>query len=103
MDREYLDEELRRLATDPAFRPPDWTDTDIKQFHRLVQCVRAAHVETDLRNMRLLRLQPHGSGDPRKARADLHSGRVIDLIFQDVSSYGVVVLELATRDTEVST
>lgn len=82
MERAYSDEGLRRLALDPEFRPAGWTDREIRDFHRLIQCARAAHVETDLRNMRLLRIEPDHSGDPTRARATLSSGRVIDLKFR---------------------
>ena len=92
MEREYLDEDLRRLATEPGFRPAGWDDSDVRGFHRLVQCACAAHVEDDLRNMRLLRIEPDGSGDPTRARAALSSGREIDLTFKNTDSHGVVVL-----------
>ena len=92
VEREYLDEDLRRLATEPGFRPAGWDDLDVRGFHRLVQCACAAHVEDDLRNMRLLRIEADGSGDPTRARATLSSGRTIDLTFKNTDSHGVVVL-----------
>jgi plasmid maintenance system killer protein len=91
VEREYVDEELRRLATDPEFQPAGWNDREIREFHRLVQCVRAAYVETDLRNMRVLRIESDHSGDPSRAGATLSSGRVIDLTFKNSGSHGVVV------------
>ncbi len=91
MEQEYLDEGLRRLATDPEFRPAGWSGREVREFHRLVQCVRAAFVEDDLRNMRVLRIESDDSGDPRRARATLSSGRVIDLTFKDSGNHGAVV------------
>lgn len=100
VEQEYLDEELRRLATEPEFRPAGWDDMDVRGFRRLVQCARAAHVEDDLRNMRLLRIEPGESGDPARAQATLSSGRVIDLTFKNTDSHGVVVLGLLTPEME---
>ncbi len=100
VEREYLDEELRRLATEPEFRPAGWDDVDVREFRRLVQCARAAHVEGDLRNMRLLRIEPHESGDLAGALATLSSGREIDLTFKSTDSHCVVVLGLLTQGTE---
>lgn len=100
MERDYLDEELRRLATEPEFRPAGWAKTDIRDFRRLVQCARAAYVEGDLRNMRLLRIEPDGSGDPTRALATLSSGRKIDLSFKGANSHGLVILGLLSQETE---
>lgn len=91
MERQYVDEELRLLATDPKFRPDGWSDQEVREFHRLVQCVRAAYVESDLRNMRVLRIEPVDSGDPSRAWATLSSGRVIDLMFKNCENHGAVV------------
>jgi len=100
VQREYLDEELRRLATEPDLRPVGWSDQEVREFHRLVQCARAAFVDGDLRNMRLLRIEPDDSGDPTKARASLSSGRLIDLTFKNSDSHGAVVFEVATAEME---
>lgn len=102
MEREYLDEELRRLATEPELQPSGWSVQDLREFHRLVQCVRAAHLEDDLRNMRLLQIEPHGDGDPTRAQTTLSSGRVIDLTFKNTDSHGVVVFGLLTPEMETS-
>ncbi|BBX19926.1 hypothetical protein MDUV_47860 [Mycolicibacterium duvalii] len=100
MERAYSDEGLRRLALDPEFRPAGWTDREIRDFHRLIQCARAAHVETDLRNMRLLRIEPDHSGDPTRARATLSSGRVIDLKFRSSENHGAVVFGVLAVEME---
>lgn len=102
MEREYLDEELRRLATESEFLPAGWDDMDVRGFRRLVQCARAAHVGDDLRNMRLLRIEPDGSGDPTRARATLSSGREIDLTFKNIDSHCAVVLGLLSPEMETS-
>lgn len=91
VDREFVDEELRRLATDPEFRPAGWSDREIREFHRFVQCARAAYVETDLRYMRVLRIESDRSGDANRATATLSSGRAIDLTFKNSGSHGAVV------------
>lgn len=95
-----MDEELRRLATDPEFRPTGWSGQELRDFHRLVQCARAAHVEDDLRNMRLLQIAPDSAGDPARAQATLSSGRTIDLTFKSTDSHGVVVLGILTPETD---
>lgn len=100
VEREYLDEELRRLATEPEFRPAGWSIQEVREFRRLVQCARAAYIEDDLRNMRLLRIEPDDSGDPTRARATLSSGRVVDLTFKNFESYGAVVFEVLTAEME---
>lgn len=100
MEREYLDEELRRLAAEVEFRPAGWADVDVRGFRRLVQCARAAHVVDDLRNMRLLRIRPDDAGDPSRARATLSSGREIELTFKNTDSHGVVVLGLLPTEME---
>ena len=100
VEREYSDEGLRRLALDPEFRPAGWTDREIRDFHRLIQCARAAYVETDLRNMRSLRIEPDYSGDPTRARATLSSGRVIDLTFRNSDDHGAVAFGVLAVEME---
>ncbi|MFI7131334.1 hypothetical protein ACIBQ1_37010 [Nonomuraea sp. NPDC050153] len=102
VDREYLDEELHRLATDPAFRPRGWTAREVADFRVLVQCARAASLDTDLRNCRMLRIQPGDTRDPHKARATLSSGRAINLTFKNAESHGAVVFELLAPEMETS-
>jgi hypothetical protein len=97
VDREYLDGALSRLVTDAGFQPEDWTHTEVKEYRRLANVARAAKVDTDLRNMRLLRIEPHAD-DTARARATLSSGRVIGLTFK--SSTGPVVLELSPPETD---
>lgn len=99
VEREYLDETLRRLAAEPGFSPADWGARETADFHRLVQCARAAYVDTDLRNMRVLRIEPD-DGLPSKARATLSSGRTIELTFKNSDSHGTVVFELLTPEME---
>lgn len=99
MDREYLDEDLRGLATESEYRPKGWTTREISDFHVLVQCARAARHDGDLRNMRMLRIEPD-SNDPTRARAPLGSRRVVDLTFKDADSHGVVVFDLLTAEME---
>lgn len=100
VDRKYLDEDLRRLATDPGFQPAGWNLQEVADFHRLLQCARAAHIDTDLRNMRVLRIEPDQFGDPSRARATLRSGRVIDLTFKNAGNRGAVVFGFLTPEME---
>ncbi|MFL6137447.1 MAG: hypothetical protein ACJ74O_06570 [Frankiaceae bacterium] len=97
MDREYLDVALSRLVEDDAYRPEGWSHAEAKEYRRLDYCARAAKIQTDLRNLRMLRVEPHGD-DPAKARATLSSGRVIGLNFKSVE--GPVVFELLSPETE---
>lgn len=98
MDREYLDGDLSRLVEDAAVRPDGWTHAEAREYRRLDYCARAAKTDADLRNLRMLRVEPH-TDDPAKARAALSSGRVIGLNFK--SAEGPVVFELLPpeRDT----
>lgn len=102
VDREYMDEELHRLATDPVFRPKGWSAREVSDFRVLVQCARAARLDTDLRNSRMLRIQPDDTRDPHRARATLSSGRVINLTFKNTESHGAVVFEFLTPEMETS-
>lgn len=99
VEREYFDEELRRLATEHGFQPAGWSASDISDFHRLVQCARAAYVESDLRNMLVLRIERDGA-DPSRAQATFSSGRVIDLTFKNPEDHGPVLFGLVTPETE---
>lgn len=100
VNREFVDEDLQDLATDPRCRPTGWSDREIADFRVLVQCARAARVDTDLRNSRMLRIEPDGAGDPTKAQATLSSGRVIALRFKNTDRDLAVVLGLATAEME---
>jgi hypothetical protein len=100
VDREYMDEELHRLATDPGFRPEGWRPREVSDFRVLVQCARAARLDTDLRNSHMLRIEPDGTGDPNRAQATLSSGRVINLTFKNSESHGAVVFELLIAEME---
>lgn len=97
MDREYLDGALRLLVEDAAFRPEGWSHADAKEYRRLDYCARAAKTHTDLRNLRMLRVEPH-TDDPARARATLSSGRVIGLNFKSVE--GPLVFELLPPETD---
>jgi hypothetical protein len=98
VDREYLDEALRRIATDAAYQPQDWNDREIADFRLLVQCARAARLDTDLRNTRMLGIEPEGTGDEDRARATLTSGRVVYLTFKNTESQGSVLFDLVNPE-----
>ena len=97
MDRESLDGTLSRLVENAGFLPEGWSHAEAKEYRRLDYCARAAKTHTDLRNLRVLRIEPH-TDDPTRARAALSSGRVIGLNFKSVE--GPVVFELIPPETE---
>jgi hypothetical protein len=80
--REYKAEALTRLATDARYHPEGWSDTEASDFRLLDQCAYAAKVDTDLRNLRILRITPNGDG-ATKARATIGARRLIGLTFKD--------------------
>ncbi len=94
-----MDEELHRLATDSGYRPDGWSAREVSDFRVLIQCARAARLDTDLRNSRMLRIESD-STDPNRARATLSSGRLVDLAFKNTESHGAVVFELLTAEME---
>jgi hypothetical protein len=101
VDREYLDEALNRLATDPGYQPKGWSHTEVADFRLLVQCARAAKVVADLRNLRVLRIMPSDATDSSRARATVGSSRVIGLTFKNTNAgYPTVVFELLTSEMD---
>lgn len=100
MDRQYVDGVLQRLALDAEFQPAGWTSEEIRDFHLLDQCARAAKADTDLRNMRLLRLRPHPGGSTGAVLAPLGENRWIILAFKVSDSHMTVTYELLISETE---
>lgn len=91
---EYDDDDLRRLAEDPGFRPKRWGPDVIRAYRKKIQILHAATDERDLRALRSLRLE-RLSGD----RAGTSSIRLNDqfrliLTFRTENGRVVVVLEL---------
>jgi hypothetical protein len=101
VDWEYLDEALRRLATDADYRPEGWNDVEIADFRLLVQCARAARVAADLQNLRVLRLRAE-DGDLEVAHARLGVSREIVLRFKNSDGHAVVTLELLPVNPRVN-
>lgn len=101
MDRQYVDGVLQRLAREAEFRPAGWTAEEIRDFQLLDQCARAAKSDTDLRNMRLLRLRPRPGGNAGDVIAPLGEGRRIILAFKASDSHTTVTYELLTSETEL--
>lgn len=93
MDRVYADVGLQRLSTDAGFRPDGWTDREISDFRDLDQCIWAAVTDTDLRNCRMLHIEPSRNGDSNAVRAELSSGRGISLTFKNTEGQGVVFVK----------
>lgn len=99
MHREYMDQVLKLLAEESGFRPAGWSAQEVSEFRILVQCARAARLDTDLRNTRMLRIEPDDA-DPDKGRTALSSGRVLNLTFKNHSSQYTVVFELRIAEVE---
>lgn len=97
MERLYSHDDLHRLATELQLRPDGWSPTEVADFRILDQCARAARVDTDLRNMRMLRIGPHPAGEPNRASATLNSGRILDLTFRNNNGHWVVAFDLMTE------
>lgn len=97
VERQYSHEDLHRLATELDLPPQGWSPAEVADFRILDQCARAARLDTDLRNMRMLRIGPHPAGEPNRARATLSSGRVLDLIFRNIDGHWAVAFELMTE------
>lgn len=100
MDRHYVDRVLQRLTLEADYRPTGWTPEEIANFHLLVQCARAAKVDTDLRNMHLLRIRPRPGGGLETVLAPLGESRQITLTFKVSDSHMAVTFELLTPETE---
>lgn len=99
MHREYMDQVLKLLAEESGVRPAGWSAQEVSEFRILVQCARAARLDTDLRNTRMLRIEPDDA-DPSKGRTALSSGRVLNLTFKNHSSQCTVVFELRIAEVE---
>lgn len=94
VERFYSHDDLHRLATKRDAWPDGWSSTEVADFHVLDQCARAARVDTDLRNMRMLQIGPHPGGKANRACATLTSGRVLDLAFQNIDGHWAVAFDL---------
>jgi hypothetical protein len=97
VERQYRHEDLHSLATELDLRPDGWSPTEVADFRVLDQCARAARVDTDLRNMRMLRIGPHPAGESNRACATLSSGRVLDLTFRNTDGHWAVAFDLVTE------
>jgi proteic killer suppression protein len=54
---EYRNEDLRRLAEDPNFRPRQWGRDVVVAYRKKIQILRSATDERDLLALRSLRLE----------------------------------------------
>lgn len=100
MYREYKDEALARVATEPRYQPEGWSDSEASDFRLLDQCAHAAKVDTDLRNLRMLRITPIGDSASTKAQAKVGVSRVIGLTFKDPKSKPTVLFEILAPDRD---
>lgn len=101
LHREYLDEVLRRLATEAEYEPPGWDSTGVALFRLVDQCAYAAVTEADLRSLRsYLRMQPYPQAGPRAWLVVLGSHRslVITIKAEDIPM--TALFELLNAGTE---
>lgn len=91
---EYKDDDLRRLAEDPDFRPKRWGSDLIRAYRKKIQILYAAKDERDLLALRGLRLEQL-SGD-RSGSCSIRVNDQFRLILTFVTEDGrvAVVLEL---------
>jgi plasmid maintenance system killer protein len=80
---DFLDETLRRLAAEPAYRPEGWDVAEVRHFRLVAQCAQAAKVTGDLSAMRILRIQSHPDDPPGTSSIWLSSCRRLLLTFKD--------------------
>ena len=99
MQREFLDEVLRRLATEPDFVAPGWEPAEIRHFRLLVQCTHAAVLATDMQNMRQLRLLPPLAGGANAWTVRLSANHTLTLRFKTDNTPMTVVFEISSPDT----
>jgi proteic killer suppression protein len=92
---EYGDDDLRRLAEDPAYRPRQWGRDVIVAYRKKVQILDAARDERDLLAMRSLRLERLAGDRDGKCSIRLNGQfRLILTFYTDDDGRVVVVLEL---------
>ncbi len=92
---EYDDEDLRRLAEDPDFKPPKWGRDVVVAYRKKMQILRAAQDERDLRSMRSLRLEALSGSRTGTSSIRLNDQfRLILTFHTDEDGRVVVVLEL---------
>ena len=83
MHLDFLDQALRRLATEPGFRPAGWDEAEISHFRLVAQCAQAAKAEGDLRAMRILRFQACPDTQPITSSIQLSPRRRLVLTFKN--------------------
>ena len=94
MHLDFLDRTLRRLATEPGYRPPGWGEAEIDHFRLVAQCAQAAKVEGDLRTMRILRCQACLDGPPGTSSIQLSPRRRLLLTFKNDDAPATAVLSV---------
>ena len=82
MHLDFLDEALRRLAAEPAYRPEGWDVAEVRHFRMVAQCAQAAKAANDLRAMRILRIQSHADDPPGTSSIQLSPRRRLLLTFK---------------------
>ena len=83
MHLDFLDQVLRRLATEPSFRPAGWDEVEISHFRLVAQCAQAAQVESDLHATRILRLQACPDTAAKTSSVQLSHRRRLVLTFKN--------------------
>lgn len=99
MHLDFLDETLRRLAAEPAFRPEGWDLAEIRHLRLVAQCAQAAKVTDDLRAMRILHIQSHADDQPGTSSIWLSSRRRLLLTFKDDDTPATAVFSVLPMGT----
>ena len=99
MQREFLDEVLRRLATEPDSVAPGWEPAEIRHLRLLVQCAHAAVLATDMLNMRQLRLLPSLGDGANAWTVRLSARHTLTLRFKTDNTPMAVVFEISSPET----
>jgi proteic killer suppression protein len=91
---EYKDDDLRRLAEDPDFRPKRWGTDVIRAYRKKIQVLHAAKDERDLAALRGLRLERLDGDREGTSSIRLNDQFRLILTFKTENGRVAVVLEL---------
>jgi proteic killer suppression protein len=97
---EYLDDALRRLATEPGHRQVGWSAHAVRAFREAIQCVDAAKSDVDLRALRSLRMRPRPDLKPGAWVIDLDDVLALVLAFKTEGRSATAVLDVLNGNRE---
>lgn len=99
---DFLDEALRRLTTEPGYRPDGWDAAEVRHVRLVAQCAQAAEDAGDLRAMRILRLQPHADDPPGTSSVQLNPCRRMTIAFKNAGAPATAVFSVLSKEMETS-